>query len=109
MPPDAALVEQRIAGPTLRHGDGGTAVCNHPVLPRRRLPDGQPGQLGARSPAGLSEAAQATVVLPDYRLAPEHPFPAALQDAVAVYRALAQKGEVFVRRGLCRRRPGCRA
>lgn len=36
----------------------------------------------------LSRAAGVTVVLPDYRRAPEHPFPAAAEDGVAVVSAL---------------------
>ena len=39
--------------------------------------------------------AQARVVLPDYSLAPEQPFPAAVHDAMNVYLALAQTSETI--------------
>ena len=52
------------------------------------------------SPAGwkglgerLAEAGGARIVLPTYRLAPENPFPAALHDAVAVYREMRSGGD----------------
>jgi monoterpene epsilon-lactone hydrolase len=42
--------------------------------------------------AAIGRAAGVATLLPDYRLAPEHPFPAAVEDAVAAYRWLLGTG-----------------
>ena len=42
--------------------------------------------------SSLALLLDATVVVPDYRLAPEHPFPSAVDDVASAYRALLDTG-----------------
>lgn len=42
--------------------------------------------------AAIAREAKASAVVPEYRLAPEFPFPAAVDDALAVYRTLLDSG-----------------
>ncbi|WP_371229321.1 alpha/beta hydrolase [Roseovarius sp. 2305UL8-3] len=64
-------------GPLILYLHGGAYVFGSPKTHQAML-----AQLSART--GLHAC------LPDYRKAPEHPFPAAIEDAVAVYSDLAQ-------------------
>jgi acetyl esterase/lipase len=45
-----------------------------------------------RLAANLAIATRAKVFIPNYRLAPEHPFPASLEDVLAAYRWLLEQG-----------------
>lgn len=79
------VAAERVAGPVSRSDrhilylHGGAYVIGWPSLYR---------DLTWR----IAAAAQATVLCIDYRLAPEHPFPAALDDAVTAYRWLLAQG-----------------
>lgn len=68
-----------IAGRTLLYLHGGAYTAGSPRSHRPLV-------------ARLAEAAHAVAIAADYRLGPEHRFPAAVEDAVAVYRALLDGG-----------------
>ncbi|MFC8045310.1 alpha/beta hydrolase fold domain-containing protein [Nocardia sp. NPDC057353] len=85
LPPGTPVAEESVAGvPCLRVGTGSrTLVWFHGGGYVMGSPHGYRG-----AAAALSAALDAEVLLPDYRLAPEHPFPAAFDDAAAVLGAL---------------------
>jgi epsilon-lactone hydrolase len=72
-PPDAA------AGRSILYFFGGGFVLGTPATRRKTA-------------GHLALAAKARVLVPNYRLAPEHPFPAALDDAVRAYQFLLDHG-----------------
>ncbi len=45
--------------------------------------------------AGIADMADVTVVMPDYRLAPEHPFPAAIEDALKALEWMRSMGRAL--------------
>ena len=73
---DADVISGAGSQPTVVHFHGGGYCIGSPRTPRSWA-------------AYLSARTGCRVVLPEYRLAPEHPYPAALQDSRAVLKALS--------------------
>jgi acetyl esterase/lipase len=91
--PRSARFAEEAGPPPLLWADGG------PVAPGVALMHLHGGGFVMGSPrthrhlgAALSAACGARCALPAYRLAPEHPHPAALEDALAAYAALTRRG-----------------
>jgi epsilon-lactone hydrolase len=77
--PSLLVAEQPDEAPRLMHLHGGGYIVG--------------SAFGYRPLAGaLALAAGAGVLVPDYRLAPEHTFPAAIDDTVAAYRWMLDRG-----------------
>jgi epsilon-lactone hydrolase len=97
LPRSTAVVKQAVAGVPAEVVSARTPVSQPTVLHFH----GGGYCVGSADPvrswaAHLSARTGCRVVLPDYRLAPEHPHPAALEDARAVMKALAEPGPVVV-------------
>lgn len=68
-----AVPRDAVAGRTLLYSHGGGYIVGDP--------DGYRGFVSA-----IADRAKSTVLVPNYRLAPEHPFPAPMQDVLSAYR-----------------------
>jgi acetyl esterase/lipase len=75
-----------VTGGTILYFHGGSWVTGSPETARRLTAD-------------LVRRTGARAVSLDYRLAPEHPFPAAIEDAVSAYRELLDQGGPIVLAG----------
>jgi epsilon-lactone hydrolase len=69
-----------LAGRTMLYLHGGGYAIGSPVSHRHVA-------------GALVEAAEATLVVPDYRLAPEHKYPCAIHDSLAAYSWLLEGGQ----------------
>ena len=93
--PDATRVEER---PSMSGHPAGVWLVPERVVAGRVMLYLQGGGYVFRAAnarkgaAWVADAAQARTFFLDYRLAPEHPFPAQLEDAVAAYRFLLSEG-----------------
>lgn len=76
---ERVMPEGALAGRTLLYLHGGGYTQGSPRSHRPMV-------------ARIAEAARAQAVVADYRLGPEHRFPAAVDDAAAIYRALLAGG-----------------
>jgi acetyl esterase/lipase len=76
---ERVVPQAAVAGRTLLYLHGGGYTMGSPRSHRPMI-------------ARIAEAARAVAIAPDYRLGPEHRFPAAVSDAIAVYRGLLAEG-----------------
>lgn len=91
-PPDAAFAHDNLGGvPALRYGPADLSAPTLLYLHGGGYVVGNAwGYRGLV--AALADAAGVTAYVIDYRLAPEHPFPAAIDDSATAYRALLDRG-----------------
>jgi epsilon-lactone hydrolase len=91
--PDEIVIEREISGPgnaewvkPARDSGVATILFLHGSGYSKGSPASHRGLV-----ARLVDATKAIAFVPDYRLAPEHPFPAALEDALSSYRFLLER------------------